>query len=273
MLSQLKFLKFYGPLDFILIIIDISIVAFVLYKGIMLIKGTRAVQLLKGLAVLFVASFISEILGFTTINWMLDQTRIAILVGLPIVFQPELRRALEQLGRGKFFARPLSSLGAEDMSRLIGEIIRSVNVLVKNKHGALIVVEKETGLNDYIETGVKLDGVVSVELLVNVFVPSTPLHDGAMIVRGDRVAAAGCFLPLTDSPYLSSQLGTRHRAALGITEISDAVAIMVSEETGTISVAEEGKLTRYLDENTLRETLEELLITKTDSQHFWQWRS
>jgi len=159
------------------------------------------------------------------------------------------------------------------MSRLIGEIIRSVNVLVKNKHGALIVIEKETGLNDYIETGVKLDGVVSVELLVNVFVPSTPLHDGAMIVRGDRVAAAGCFLPLTDSPYLSSQLGTRHRAALGITEISDAVAVMVSEETGTISVAEEGKLTRYLDENTLRETLEELLITKTDSQHFWQWRS
>lgn len=273
MLSQLKFLKFYGVLDYLLMIIDISLVAFVIYKGLMLIKGTRAVQLLKGLAVLIVASFISDVLGLTTINWMLDQTRLAILVALPIVFQPELRRALEQLGRGKFFARPLSSLGAEDMSRLIGEIIRSVNVLVKNKHGALIVIERETGLNDYIETGIKLDGVVSVELLVNIFVPSTPLHDGAVIIRGDRVAAAGCFLPLTDSPYLSSQLGTRHRAALGITEISDAVVIIVSEETGTISVAEEGKLTRYLDEHTLREILEELLLSKSANQHFWQRRS
>jgi len=273
LLAQLKFLKYYNVLDYLLMVMDITLVAFVIYKGAMLIRGTRAVQLLKGLIVLVVASFVSEQLGLTTINWMLDQTQIAILVALPIVFQPELRRALEQLGRGKFFARPLSTLGAEDMSRLIGEIIRAVNVLAKNKHGVLIVVERETGLNEYIETGIKLDGVVSAEFLTNIFVPGTPLHDGAAIIRGDRVVAAGCFLPLTDSPYLSSQLGTRHRAALGISEISDAVIIIVSEETGTISVAEEGKLTRYLDENTLRKTLEDLLIPKTSNQHFWQWRS
>ncbi|WP_366923156.1 diadenylate cyclase CdaA [Metallumcola ferriviriculae] len=273
MFSQLKFLKYYDLLDYLLMVVDISLVAFVIYKGTMLIRGTRAVQLLKGLAVLVAASFASKRLGLTAINWMLDQTRIAILVALPIVFQPELRRALEQLGRGKFFARPLSTLGPDDMSRLIGDVIRAVNVLAKNKDGALIVIERETGLNDYIETGIKMDGVVTVELLTNVFVPTTPLHDGAAIIRGDRVAAAGCFLPLTDSPYLSSQLGTRHRAALGISEISDAVVVIVSEETGTISVAEEGKLTRYLDENTLRETLEDLLIPKSTNQHFWQWRS
>lgn len=273
MWDQLNFIKYYDVMDYLLMIVDITLVALVIYKGAMLIRGTRAVQLLKGLVVLVIASFISELLGLTTINWMLDQTRIAILVALPIVFQPELRRALEQLGRGKFFARPLSTLGPEDMSRLIGEMIRAVNLLSKHKSGALLVVERETGLNDYIETGIKLDGVVSVEFLSNIFVPNTPLHDGAAIIRGDRVVAAGCFLPLTDSPYLSSQLGTRHRAALGITEISDAVVIIVSEETGTISVAEEGKLTRYLDENTLRETLEDLLITTTNTQHFWQWRS
>ena len=191
-----------------------------------------------------------------------------------MVFQPELRRALEQLGRGKFFARPITFLGEEDMSRLITELVRAVQLLVKNRDGALIVVERETGINDFIETGIKLDAVISAELLVNIFVDKTPLHDGAAVIRGDRIIAAGCFLPLTDSPYLSKQLGTRHRAALGVSEISDAVAIVVSEETGTVSVAEEGKLTRYLDEKNLREMLEDLLMPRNvqNPSGFWHWR-
>lgn len=272
--AWISFIPISNFFELVFALIDILVVALVIYYVIMLIRGTRAVQLLKGLAVLVIASSVSKLLGLQTIQWILDQVRLAIIVALPIVFQPELRRALEQLGRGKFFARPLSFLGEEDMSRLINELVRSVQLLNKNKDGALIVIERETGVNDFIETGIKLDAVVSAEFLVNIFVPRTPLHDGAAIIRGDRVVAAGCFLPLTDSPYLSKQLGTRHRAALGITEVSDAVAIIVSEETGTISVAEEGRLTRYLDEKNLREMLENLLMPRhaQNSNGFWHWR-
>lgn len=273
-MNKLSILAIDSFLDIVIAFIDILVVSYVIYRGIMLIRGTRAVQLLKGLAVLLLASFLSKTLGLSTIQWILEQIRLAIVVALPVVFQPELRRALEQLGRGKFFARPISFLGEEDMSRLITELVRAVQLLVKNKDGALIIVERETGLNDFIETGIKLDAVISAELLVNIFVDKTPLHDGAAIIRGDRIIAAGCFLPLTDSPYLSKQLGTRHRAALGISEISDAVAIVVSEETGTVSVAEEGKLTRYLDEKNLREMLEDLLMPRNvqNNSGFWHWR-
>lgn len=260
--------------DLLLVALDISVVAFVIYKFMMLIKGTRAVQLIKGLVVLVVASVIAECLHLTTINWLLSQLRLVIVVALPVVFQPELRRALEQLGRGKFFARPLTTLGAEDMEKLINELVRAMQVLAKNRTGALVVVERETGLNDYIETGIRVDGVVSAELLINIFVPLTPFHDGAAIIRGDRVVAAGCFLPLSESPYLSKQLGTRHRAALGISEISDAVVLIVSEETGVISVAEGGKLTRFLDEKNLRELLQNLMLPQDNHTTFlWPWRS
>ncbi len=255
-------------------IIDILVVAALIYKLFLWIKGTRAVQLLKGIVVLLVATTISNWLGLNTINWILKNIRTMVVVAIPVVFQPELRRALERLGRGKFFARPLVFLGIEDTTRIINEIIRAILVMAKNKMGALIVIERETGINDYIETGVKLDSVISAEFIINIFIPNSPLHDGAVIVRGDRIAAAGCFLPLTENPDLSKELGTRHRAAIGITEISDAITLVVSEETGTISVAHEGKLTRYLDEKTLREVLTELIIRKTNSQlPFWNWRS
>lgn len=262
-------------IDLLLMALDISVVAFVIYKFMMLIKGTRAVQLIKGLVVLVVASIIAARLHLTTINWLLSQLRLVIVVALPVVFQPELRRALEQLGRGKFFARPLTVLGAEDMEKLINELVRAMQVLAKNRTGALVVVERETGLNDYIETGIRVDGVVSAELLINVFVPLTPFHDGAAIIRGDRVVAAGCFLPLSESPYLSKQLGTRHRAALGISEISDAVVLIVSEETGVISVAEGGKLTRFLEEKNLKELLQNLMLPQDNhnTTFFWPWRS
>ena len=265
MLSQFNFLIYLTPWEIFLIVLDIAVVSFVIYKVMMLIKGTRAVQLVKGLFVLIIAFFISDLLQLNTISWFLSSIHLAILVALPIVFQPELRRALERLGRGKFFGSSTTYLGVEDRSKLINELVRSVQALSKNNYGALIVIENETGLSDFIETGVKVDSVVAVELLLNIFAPNTPLHDGAIIVRGNRIAAAGCFLPLTDSPYLSKQLGTRHRAALGVTETSDCVVIVVSEETGTISVAHDGELTRYLEEKNLKEMLEDILLTKQNS--------
>lgn len=268
-----RYLQSLGFTDVLLAALDIGVVAFVVYKFIMLVKGTRAVQLIKGLAVLVIASVAAERLNLTTINWILSQLRLIIIVALPIVFQPELRRALEQIGRGKFLSRSIKVLGTEEMTRLINEVVRAVQVLAKNRTGALVVIERETGLNDYVETGIRLDGVVSAELLINIFVPLTPFHDGAAVIRGDRVLAAGCFLPLSDSPYLSKQLGTRHRAALGLSELSDAVVVVVSEETGVVSVAEGGKLTRFLDEKNLKELLQGLLLPPDNNISFWPWRS
>lgn len=239
-------------------VIDILIVAFVVYKLMLLIKGTRAVQLIKGLAVLLIATALSSMLNLYTMNWLLRQAMTALVVALPVVFQPELRRALEKLGRGKFLTyTPLTPLAPVEVGqvKVIAEITRSVMILSKNKIGALIVIERETGLGEHIDTGLKIDGIVSAEFLVNIFIPRTPLHDGAVIIRGNRVAAAACFLPLSESPYLTSGIGTRHRAGIGISEHSDAVAVIVSEETGTISVAVEGMLNRHLDESGLQEKL------------------
>ena len=255
-------------------IFDMVVVAALIYKLFQWIKGTRAVQLLKGIVVLLIATTISDWLGLYTINWILNNIRTMVVVAIPVVFQPELRRALERIGRGKFFARPFTFLEEEDTDRVINEIMRAVVTMAKNKTGALIVLERETGINDYIETGVSLDSVISGEFMINIFIPNSPLHDGAVIIRGDRVAAAGCFLPLTENPNLGKELGTRHRAAIGITEISDAVAIVVSEETGIISLAREGRITRNYDEKTLREVLAGLLIQKTNNYTpFWYRRS
>lgn len=257
MLEQVKALN----LDILNItsIIDIILVTFVFYRFMRIIQGTRAVQLIKGLVVLLVANTISSWLHLYTINWLLQQVMTALVVALPIVFQPELRRALETLGRGKFFVKSVSTIKEADRSRMINEIVRAAQVLTKNKMGALIIIERVTGLEEYIDTGVKIDGVVSAEFLVNIFIPNTPLHDGAVIMRGDRVTAAACFLPLSENPYISKELGTRHRAGMGITEVSDALAIIVSEETGAISLAADGVLDRKLDESTLKQKLTEAL--------------
>ncbi len=254
--------------------IDIIIIAYVIYRLFVWIRGTRAVQLIKGIIVLIAAMLIAEYFRLYTIRWILANLQTMLLVALPVVFQPELRRALEQIGRGRFFSQSLSSLPEEDMSKVIQEIIKAVKVLARNKIGALIVIERETGLNDYVESGIRINGILSSEFLINIFIPNTPLHDGAVIVRGDRVLAAGCFLPLTDSQDLSTELGTRHRAAIGITENSDAVVVVVSEESGILSLANDGKLTRYLDETTLKEMLVELCMSGETSGNyrFWQRR-
>lgn len=254
-------------------IIDIAVVAVVLYQLIMLIKGTRAVQLLKGILVLLIISNLAKFFGLSTINWLLGQVWQMLFIALPVVFQPELRRALEQIGRGRFFVYHPQAIGPEVLIQVTEELVRCTQVLSKNRIGALMAIERETGVQEFVETGIKIDGVVSSEFLVNIFIPNTPLHDGAVIIRGDRVAAAGCFLPLSENPNIQKELGTRHRAAIGLTEVSDALIIIVSEETGAISVALDGVLTRFLDEKTLRELLTRELQVKPTKSYVPFWRS
>ncbi|AGL00162.1 diadenylate cyclase CdaA [Desulfoscipio gibsoniae] len=256
-------------------IIDILIVAFVLYRLMLLIQGTRAVQLIKGMVVLLVATAASSLLNLNTVHWLLRYTMTGLLVALPIVFQPELRRALEKLGGGDFFARPLTQMAEGDRSALINEVVRAALSMSATRTGALIVLERSTGLQELIETGVKVDGIVSAELLMNIFITKSPLHDGAAIIRGDRLAAAACVLPLSESRELSRELGTRHRAAVGLTEQSDAVAVVVSEETGNVSMAMEGTLYRRLNEAGLHELLVKYLQPTTTRSAFsslWQRR-
>lgn len=255
-------------------IVDIALVTFLFYKAIVLIRGTRAEQLVKGLAILLIATNVSGWLGLRTFNWLLRHVMTIGLVAIAILFQPELRRALETLGRGKLFTRSGYLYGDTDFEHMLDELIKAIQVLVKKRLGALIVLERETGLNELIETGIAIDGQVSAELLINIFLPRSPLHDGAVIIRGCRMMAAGCYLPLTENPNLSKELGTRHRAALGVSEHSDALAIIVSEETGVVSLSNNGKLTRYLDEKTLKQMLINYYHPPTPSPlSFWQWRS
>ena len=256
-------------------IIDISIVSYVVYKLLLLIRETRAEQVLKGLTILLFVTKLSEWLQLNTIYWILKNTATVGVIALLIVFQPELRKALEQIGRGRIFDRLTFIQEDKDPLFFINEIARAVQDMARAKIGALIVIERKTGISDVIETGVKIDGELSGSLLENIFVPNTPLHDGAVIVRGYRIAAAGCFLPLTENGNINKQLGTRHRAALGISENSDAIAIVVSEETGVISIAHNGKLTRYLDSKGLKEILKKVYVKEKEPRSFIvkKWRS
>ncbi|MCG8402137.1 MAG: diadenylate cyclase CdaA [Firmicutes bacterium] len=257
-------------------IIDILIVAFVLYRLMLLIRGTRAVQLIKGLVVLLAATALSSLLNLDTVHWLLKQTMTALVVALPIVFHPELRRALEKLGGGDFFARPLNQMAEGDRSALISEVVRAAQSMSASRTGALIVLERSTGLQEHIDTGIKMDAEVTAELLMNIFIPRSPMHDGAAIIRGNRIQAAACMLPLSESRELSRELGTRHRAAVGLTEHSDALTVVVSEETGSVSLSQEGSLYRRLNEAGLRELLNKFLQpTSTKRNAFsslWQRR-
>lgn len=230
-------------------LIDISIVSYIIYKMILLVRGTRAVQLLKGIFVLVGTWAISTWFNLYTLKWLMNQMFTFGVITFLIIFQPELRRALEQLGRGKLFSR--SSVVERDINERINEIIKSINYMAKRKIGALIVFERSTGLSDYIESGIQMESIVSSELLINIFIPNTPLHDGAVIVRANQIMAAGCYLPLSENPFISKELGTRHRAGIGVTEVCDAVSIIVSEETGQVSLAVGGMIVRDIKEESL----------------------
>jgi len=233
-------------------VLDILIVAFVFYKFLMLVKETRAEQLIKGMIILLVALKLSEVANLVMIHFILQQTMTLGVLALLIVFQPELRRALEYIGRSKLLAKSLAELLNEDMEERYDEIVNAVTVLSRNRIGVLLVMERNTGLGDIIDTGILIDGKITSNLIQNIFFPNSPLHDGAVVIRNDRIVSAGCILPLSDSVNLSKDLGTRHRAALGMVEHTDALVIIVSEETGAISLAKDGKLSRFLDGNTLK---------------------
>ncbi|MDF2726320.1 MAG: hypothetical protein K0Q59_5998, partial [Paenibacillus sp.] len=208
-------------------IIDVLIVSYVIYKLLMLLRGTRAIQLLKGIFVVMVTWALSITFHLNTLQWMMTQMFNIGLIALIIIFQPELRRALEQLGRGKLFSRSTAEEDQE-VNQRIGEIMKTVANLSKRRIGALIVFERETGLNEYIESGIPIGSEITSELLINIFIPNTPLHDGAVIIRQNRLMAAGCYLPLSENPFISKELGTRHRAAIGMSEVSDAISVVVS---------------------------------------------
>jgi diadenylate cyclase len=236
-------------------ILDILVVAFILYYLIMLARGTRAWQIMWGLGVFGLFYVLSDLFNLSTLNWVLRQIVPLAPVALVILFYPELRFALEELGRVQFWRNRLVFLPREDLNRVVNEIVRVATDLSARHVGALIVVERETGLDDLIATGTRVDGEVSAELLETIFHRGTLLHDGAVIIRGDRIVAAGCLLPLTDSPGVSTSIHTRHRAAIGVSERSDALVVVVSEETGAISLSYEGKLVRGLKAETLRARL------------------
>ena len=253
-------------------IVDILIVSYVIYNLILLVRGTRAVQLLKGIFVIVVTWALSYVFQLTTLQWIIRQIFTYGVLALVIIFQPELRRALDQLGRGKLLRRTPAD---EDVSKRINEVLKALNYLSKKKYGALIVFERETGLNDYVETGIVIDSRISSELLINIFIPNTPLHDGAVIIRRDRLIAAGCYLPLSENPFISKELGTRHRAAIGIGEVSDAISVAVSEETGQISLAINGQIVRDIKEESLISKLYEELRQGTKANEkgpFRKWR-
>ena len=240
-------------------VLDILVVAFFLYRIYILIRDTRATALLKGLVFLGLFTVLAGWLQLHAVSWILDKLMTVLIVAFPVVFQPELRRALEQIGRGKFYvsSRMMNEI---EWDHVIDDVADAAMVMSANKIGALIVFERSIGLDDRIDTGIRIEGLVSKELLGNIFIVNTPLHDGAVIIRENRVMAAGCLLPLTRDHSLSSELGTRHRAAIGMSEQADCVVVVVSEETGIVSYTYGGHIYRGQDAESLRNILRNYLM-------------
>ncbi|WP_172370575.1 diadenylate cyclase CdaA [Sporosarcina jiandibaonis] len=262
-----------SPVATFINIVDVLLVWFVIYQLFKIIKGTKAVQLLKGIFVLIIVRLLTDVFHFDTLKWLLDQVLPWGFLAIIIIFQPELRRALEQLGRGRLFARTAMQ-EEEEHDRLMEALSKSVNYMAKRRIGALISIERETGLSEYIETGTPLQSVVTSELLINIFIPNAPLHDGAVILHKNQIAAAGCYLPLSESPFISKELGTRHRAALGLSEVTDAITIIVSEETGAVSLAIDGDLHRDLSIEEFEVRLRRVWFGVTPEQKNtskWKW--
>ncbi|ERG68708.1 MULTISPECIES: diadenylate cyclase CdaA [Exiguobacterium] len=272
LLEQVSFLSFFSLsenvhwYDYLNDVLDIVVVTYVIYKLMMIVRGTKAVQLIKGISIILVSWFLSGFFGLKTLQFLLNQVITYGLLGIIIIFQPELRRGLEHLGRtSNLFGR--TSTSDEDKQRqMIEAIVSSAQYMSKRRIGALIAIERDTGLNEYVETGIRMDSHITSQLIINLFIPNTPLHDGAMIIQDGKIAAAACYLPLSESPHIDKALGTRHRAAIGVSEVTDSVTLTVSEETGAVSLAIAGRLYRELDEEGLRNKLiQELVIEEKET--------
>lgn len=263
-----------SPVAALVNIVDVLLVWFVFYQLIKVIKGTKAVQLLKGIFVIIIVRLLTDVFSLDTLRFLLDQVLPFGVLVIVIIFQPELRRALEQLGRGRLFART-NVQEEEERNRLMNAITKSVSYMAKRRIGALISIEKETGLSEYIETGIPLHADITSELLINIFIPNTPLHDGAVILQKKQIAAAGCYLPLSESSFISKELGTRHRAAIGLSEVTDAITVIVSEETGAVSITAAGDLDRNLGMEEFEARLRRVWFGPMPEQvdhSIWKWR-
>ena len=257
-----KILRFVTIINFPTDILDIAIVTFLIYKLLRLSKSRTVNQIVKAVVVLLVVSYVSDVLALNTLNYIISKTIEVGLIALVVVFQPELRRLLERLGGSSIKGLFVPKAQGSDLTHTINETVSACRSMSRQKIGALIVFERQTNLEEYFKTGTVVDAAVSCELLKNIFFPKAALHDGAVVIRGDRIAAAGCVLPLTQNPDLSRDLGTRHRASIGITEHSDAVVVVVSEETGVISCVVGGNLRRYLTPETLTKLLRTELMAE-----------
>ena len=269
--------KIYIPKISIGDIIEIIIIAFIIYYVMVWIKDTRAWSLLKGIAIIAAFAIIAVILNLNTILWIASKTLSVGIIALVIIFQPELRKALEQLGRKKIFSQITLFDDNKDKTerfsdKTVNELVKASFELGKAKTGALIVIEQDMVLTEYERTGIDVDGIVTSQLLINIFEHNTPLHDGAVLIRGNRVVAATCYLPLSDNMELSKELGTRHRAGVGISEVTDSLTIIVSEETGKVSIAVGGKLIRNVGEDSLRNKLVYLQKKNIDVKAFKLWK-
>ena len=258
-------------------IFEIIILAIILYEFMAWVKTTRAFALLKGIIVILVFLIIAYIFDFTTILWIAGKVINIAIIAVLVIFQPELRKALEQLGQKKYFKSILPFTEKKDKGerfsdKTVNELVRACFELAKNKTGALIVIEQDILLTDYEKTGIPVDGIVTSQLLINIFEHNTPLHDGAVIVRGDRIVSATCYLPLSDNMQISKELGTRHRAAVGISEVTDTMTLVVSEETGNVSIAIAGELIRAVDQDYLKKKLTFIQKKSIDVKRYKLWK-
>ncbi|MGY5436206.1 diadenylate cyclase CdaA [Lactiplantibacillus argentoratensis] len=244
-------------------LLDILAVWFVIYELIVLLRGTKAVQLFRGIAVIAIVKAVSVLIGLDTVSWIMDQIINWAVIAMVIIFQPEIRRGLEHLGRGSMFAR--GKRQNEDEERMIAELDKAIQYMAKRRIGALMSIKMDTGLEDYIETGIALDADITGELLINIFIPNTPLHDGAVIIQDNQIKVAAAYLPLSESNLIPKELGTRHRAAVGISEVTDALTIVISEETGEVSITKDNELMRGMTRGNYLRYFRQVLLTPEDS--------
>lgn len=245
-------------------LIDIFAVWFLIYNLLLIVRDTKAVQLLRGIVLILIVKIISAYTGLSTLSWIMDQVINWGVIGLIVIFQPEIRRGLEHLGRGSLFVKGRKE--NENAQKMITALDRAIQYMSKRRIGALITMQMNTGLEEYIETGIDLDADVSGELLINIFIPNTPLHDGAVIIKNNRIAAAAAYLPLSQSNLIPKELGTRHRAAVGISELTDAMTVVISEETGEVSITQNNELVRGMTRDDYLKYFKNQLITPEDEQ-------